>query len=168
MEGPANLLHSRGLFRAGTEPHTKGGRSWRKIPSTSRSMTASGRGAGAGVLRSGRLGVRPLPPDHGVRGHMPGDRAGPDAAAARAAHQDRSPRCAETGPPVAGGGADSDPRTRRGGGSRPRPGAVSRGRAARCRALAASVAEVARSARPALGDGEELDAAALELDPGAA
>src|SRR4029453_8714317 len=56
-------------------------------------------------------------------------------------------------------------RARGGGGSRPRPGAVSRGRAARCRALAASPAEVARSARPALGDGEELDAAALELDP---
>src|SRR5262245_21870852 len=102
------------------------------------------------MLRSGRLGVRPLPPDHGVRGHVPGDRAGSDAASPRAAHQDRSPRCPKTRPPVAGGGADSDPRARRGGGSRPRPGAVSRGGAARCRALAASPPEAARSARPTL------------------
>src|SRR5262249_11870246 len=73
-----------------------------------------------------------------------------------------------TGPPVSGGRADPDPRARRGGGSRPRPGAVSRGRAARCRALATSSPEVARSARPALGGGEELDAAALDLAPRAA
>src|SRR5262249_14814136 len=91
--------------------------------------------------------------------------AGPDAAPPRAAYQDRSARCPETGPPVSGGGADADPRARRGGGSRPRPGAVSRGRATRCRAVAPSAAEAARSARPALGGGEELDAAALDVDP---
>src|SRR5262249_58764075 len=62
-------------------------------------------------------------------------------------------------------GADADPRARRGGGSRARPGAVSRGRAARCRAVAASPPEAARSARPTLGDGEELDAAPLDVDP---
>src|SRR5205809_600117 len=38
-----DLLHSRGLFRAGTEPHAKGGRSWTRILPTWRSMTASGR-----------------------------------------------------------------------------------------------------------------------------
>src|SRR5215470_1338408 len=90
---------------------------------------------------AGVAGYAPLPPDHGVWGHVPGDRAGPDAAPPRAAHQDRSPRCPETGPPVAGRGADADPRARRGGGSGPGPGA-SRGRAARCGALAASAAEV--------------------------
>src|SRR5262249_35885287 len=79
--------------------------------------------------------------------------------------QDRSARCPETRPPVSGGGADADPRARRGGGSRPRPGTVSRGGTARCRTLAASPPEAARSARPAVGDGEELDAAALDVDP---
>jgi hypothetical protein len=38
-----DLLHSRGLFRVGTEPHAKGGRSWTRILLTWRSMTASGR-----------------------------------------------------------------------------------------------------------------------------
>src|SRR4029450_6568843 len=116
-------------------------------------------------LRGGVVGLRRLPPAHGGRGHVPGDRAGPDTAPPRAAHQDRSARCPETRSPVSGGRADADPRARRGGGSCARPGAVSRGGAARCRALAPSPPEAARSARPALGGGEELDAAGLELAP---
>src|SRR3989454_2834449 len=37
------VSHSRGLFRAGTEPQAIGGRSWRRVLRTWRLMTASGR-----------------------------------------------------------------------------------------------------------------------------
>ena len=76
------------------------------------------RGRRRGLLRGGRLGVRPLPPDHRAGRRLPGDRAGVDAAAPRPADQDRSAGCREAGPAVPRRRADGDPRPRRSGGRR--------------------------------------------------